>query len=44
MDSHTKKADKAAKKKGKTGLELFKENAILSQFKDYEHRKRDEIP
>ena len=38
MDSHTKKADKAAKKKGKTGLELFKEGAMLSQFKDYEHR------
>jgi hypothetical protein len=38
MESHKKKADKAAKKKGKTGLELFKEGAILSQFKDYEHR------
>ena len=38
MDSHTKKADKAAKKKGKTGLEVFKEGATLSQFKDYEHR------
>ena len=42
MDSHTKKADKQAKKKGKTGLEVFKENATLSQFKDYEYKQSGE--
>lgn len=42
MDSHTKKADKAAKKKGTTGLEIFKANALVSQFKDYEYKQTGE--
>lgn len=42
LDSHTKKADKSAKKKGKTGLEIFKENAVVSQFKDHEYRQTGE--
>lgn len=43
MDSHTKKADKSAKKKGKTGLEVFKEGAMLSQFKDYETKTGEDV-